>query len=138
MPWADQITKITPNVRTYFWVTMWYKYYGDIIESQTHVCAASISKKAFVIVSLSRRKYRYTVCPRSRDPFYIVIYYIKWFTTSWTHSKWDQFKRSCFRYSQFFGVMVEKERRLEMHLMLKLKHKNLDLPLQIELSWFLS
>ena len=27
-----------------------------------------------------------TVCPRSRDPFYIVSYYIKWVTTSWTFS----------------------------------------------------
>ena len=28
-----------------------------------------------------------TVCPRSSDPFYIVIYYIKWVTTtSWTYS----------------------------------------------------
>ena len=27
-----------------------------------------------------------TVCPRSSDPFYIVSYYIKWVTTSWTHS----------------------------------------------------
>ena len=26
-----------------------------------------------------------TVCPRSSDLFYIVIYYIKWVTTSWTH-----------------------------------------------------
>ena len=25
-----------------------------------------------------------TVCPRSSDPFYIVSYYIKWVTTSWT------------------------------------------------------
>ena len=28
----------------------------------------------------------YTVCPRSKDPFYVVTYYIKWITTSWTHS----------------------------------------------------
>jgi len=28
----------------------------------------------------------YTVCLRSGDPFYIVTYYIKWLTTSWTHS----------------------------------------------------
>ena len=28
----------------------------------------------------------YTVCPRSSDPFYIVIYYVKWVTTSWTYS----------------------------------------------------
>ena len=27
-----------------------------------------------------------TVCPRSSDPFYIVIYYIKWVTTYWTYS----------------------------------------------------
>ena len=27
-----------------------------------------------------------TVCPRSSDPFYIVTYYIKLVTTSWTHS----------------------------------------------------
>ena len=28
----------------------------------------------------------YTVCPKSSDPFYIVSYYIKWVTTSWTYS----------------------------------------------------
>ena len=27
----------------------------------------------------------HTVCPRSRDSFYLVNYYIKWVTTSWTH-----------------------------------------------------
>ena len=27
-----------------------------------------------------------TICPRSSDPFCIVTYYIKWVTTSWTHS----------------------------------------------------
>ena len=26
----------------------------------------------------------YTVCPKSSDPFYIVTYYIKWVTSSWT------------------------------------------------------
>ena len=29
---------------------------------------------------------QYTVCPRSSDPFYVVIYNIKWVTTSWTNS----------------------------------------------------
>ena len=29
---------------------------------------------------------QYTVRPKSSDPFYIVSYYIKWVTTSWTHS----------------------------------------------------
>ena len=28
-----------------------------------------------------------TVCPRSCDPFYIVTYYIKWVTTSWTDGR---------------------------------------------------
>ena len=28
----------------------------------------------------------YTVCPRSSDPYYIVSYYTKWVTTSWTYS----------------------------------------------------
>ena len=25
----------------------------------------------------------YYICPRSRDPFYIVAHYIRWVTTSW-------------------------------------------------------
>ena len=31
------------------------------------------------------------VCPKSSDPLYIVIYYIEWVTTSWTHSSSDNF-----------------------------------------------
>ena len=31
-------------------------------------------------------KVQSTVCPGSSDLFYIVSYYIKWITTSWTHS----------------------------------------------------
>ena len=27
-----------------------------------------------------------TVCPESGNPFYIVTYYMKWFTTFWTYS----------------------------------------------------
>ena len=30
--------------------------------------------------------YHYTVCPRSSDPFYVITYYIKLITTSWTYS----------------------------------------------------
>ena len=30
-------------------------------------------------------KLKITVCPRISDPFYIVSYYVKWVTTSWTH-----------------------------------------------------
>ena len=34
---------------------------------------------------------RYTVCPRSSDPFYVVTYYIKWVTNSWTYSIYSGF-----------------------------------------------
>ena len=30
----------------------------------------------------------HTVCPRSSDPLYLVSYYIKWVTTSWTYGRW--------------------------------------------------
>ena len=30
------------------------------------------------------------MCPRSCDPFYIIGYYIKWVTTSWTHCKFEK------------------------------------------------
>ena len=33
-----------------------------------------------------KKESQYTECPGSSDPFYTVIYYIKWVTTSWTHS----------------------------------------------------
>ena len=31
-----------------------------------------------------------TVCPGSSYPFYIVSYYIKWVTLSWTHSTYER------------------------------------------------
>ena len=34
-----------------------------------------------------------TVCPRSRDSFYIVTYYIKWVTTSWTDGMYGLWSR---------------------------------------------
>ena len=41
----------------------------------------------------------YIVCPRS-DPFYVVTYYIKWATTSWTHS-------STYRSSDFLYIFLK-------------------------------
>ena len=35
----------------------------------------------------SRSNNNFTIRPRSSDPLYIVVYYIKWVTTSWTDSK---------------------------------------------------
>ena len=37
-----------------------------------------------------------TVCPRSSDPFHVVIYYIKRVTTSWTYSMRNHKKRKGF------------------------------------------
>ena len=40
-----------------------------------------------VIIKIYHPGYSATVCPRSRDPFYIVTHYsnyTKWVTTSWT------------------------------------------------------
>ena len=36
---------------------------------------------------------RLTICPRSSHPFYIVTYYIKWVTISWTFSVEDISKK---------------------------------------------
>ena len=41
-------------------------------------CAKMSSKKKHIWYS--------TVCPISSDPFYVVTYFIKWVTTSWTYS----------------------------------------------------
>ena len=38
-------------------------------------------------------QYIHTVCPRSSDPFYIVSYYIKWVTASWTYRNLSEKKR---------------------------------------------
>ena len=43
----------------------------------------SVENKEYVLNSLA---IYCTVCPGSSDPFYIVSYYLKWVTTSWTHS----------------------------------------------------
>ena len=41
--------------------------------------------RGFAIVSSRVADQGYAICPRSSDLFYIVSYYIKWVTTSWTH-----------------------------------------------------
>ena len=39
--------------------------------------------------------YSGTVCPRSSDPIYIVTYYIKWVTASWTDGSLPPPLRRC-------------------------------------------
>ena len=46
------------------------------------ICHAEV--RIYVLFKL--RDQQATVCQRSSDPFYIVTYYIKWVTTSLTHS----------------------------------------------------
>ena len=43
-------------------------------------------EKRGIYLNASSRTRLCTVCPRSSDPSYTVIYYIKWVTTSWTYS----------------------------------------------------
>ena len=45
-----------------------------------------MSNGSYIFECLSTLLSLYTICPRSSDPFYVVSYYIKWVTTSWTHS----------------------------------------------------
>ena len=40
-------------------------------------------------------RFSLTVCPGSSEPIYIVTYYIKWVTTSWTDDRFKESKASC-------------------------------------------
>ena len=47
-----------------------------------HVYTLQFCKTCYIIL-FNRND---TICPRSSYPFYVERYYIKWVTTSWTHS----------------------------------------------------
>ena len=56
---------------------LWLKY------SQ---CTFASEKLDFADICTPSKVYRrYTLCPRSSDPFYLVSCHIKWVTTSWTY-----------------------------------------------------
>mgnify|MGYP001295737045 CR=1 FL=1 len=42
--------------------------------------------------------------PRSSDPFYIVSYYIKWVTTSWTYSTLKTVRFDCYKLDK--GIFI--------------------------------
>ena len=44
----------------------------------------------------------YTVCPGSSDPFYIVTYYKKWVTTSWTYCILEHY----ILYIYFYKILI--------------------------------
>ena len=51
----------------------------------------------------------HTVCPRSSDPFYIVTYYVKWVTTSWTYSNRSSFlSHFFFLFGSYFSFSLAK------------------------------
>ena len=52
------------------------------IELSPSCCTMSIIQCRNTVFNLKTT----TVCPGSSDPFYIVSYYVKWATTSWTYS----------------------------------------------------
>ena len=55
---------------------------GTLFESTQYAHAI------FCVYNISiQGKWDITVCPRSSDPFYIVISYIKWVTTYWTDGR---------------------------------------------------
>ena len=49
-------------------------------------CAAKARPRTVILTRPSRDEALGTVCPGSSDPFYILTYYIRLVTTSWTHS----------------------------------------------------
>ena len=61
------------------------KQMTNIIENFEHESRVT-SRKELKKKQKKKAQESFTVCPESSDPFYIVSYYIKWVTTSWTHS----------------------------------------------------
>ena len=56
----------------------------DKMLKSTFNAVEGLAKKEFLISN--RLNNLHTVCPGSSGPLYIVSYYIKWVTTSWTYS----------------------------------------------------
>ena len=60
----------------------------SICFSLFHICLLlRFYGQFFLVLMIFRDRGAYTVCPRISDPFYVVLYYIKWVTTSWTYSR---------------------------------------------------
>ena len=57
---------------------------GSVILGRKHDIFASHGSYPPPYVLEVLLEFRNTVCPRSSQPFYIVSYYTKWVTTSWT------------------------------------------------------
>ena len=70
--------------------TRWRGYNSQGGAQRSLWCSGTVTSSIFLWLTRIRlgqiNQKRHTVCPRSSDPFYIVIYYMKWVTTSWTYS----------------------------------------------------
>ena len=64
------------------------QYFGSDSQKKNglHICIWLIPTKLRKCARSPLYSGVYAICPRSSDPIYIVSYYIKWVTTSWTHS----------------------------------------------------
>ena len=81
LPSTNRNTLFFQNVRTIFWATKYIIWVPCIVHKGLYFLPDSWFPTATINV-LGRN----TVCPWSSDPIYIVGYYIKWVTTSWTDS----------------------------------------------------
>ena len=77
------------------------------------------------------------MCPRSSDQFYIVSYYIKWATTSWTHSMCPPVRspESTAR-ERCLALYWRQTHIIHTSLSLSLLHANLSLILRIHSTSF--
>ena len=89
---VDRSTKIGHNI----WNTIGNRVNAD--KMQTNIIKRILNPPRAAFLQLVRYpdfKYKkkcrtnlsLTVCPMSVDPLYVVTYYIKWVTISWTYSK---------------------------------------------------
>ena len=68
----------------------------SLVHSYIITCFNSFKKSwqinnIFKLNAEGRKDHIYTMCPRSSYPIYIVRYYIKWVTTSWTYKILSKF-----------------------------------------------
>ena len=65
------------------------KWVWAVVEGRRGAWSATMPRKLIFwsTQSSALSSINHTVCPESSDPFYIVTYYVKWVSTSWTYCK---------------------------------------------------
>ena len=75
---------------TYIWDIIQYKYHFGCISFpllSVSFCYLSRCWSHCISIFLNLLPHSNAMCPISSDPFYLVTYYIKWVTVSWTDSR---------------------------------------------------